>query len=150
MNRFMERTRYLVAAVSLALVALAVLDIGWGVARTVRFAWVLFDTATWTTSKPIAQALQVVDVLLVGTTILVVASGLWELFVSDIELPEWLAVASLRDLETKIADLVVIVVAIKYVERFIAGGDALDLLYEAAAILLVGSVLLALGRLKGK
>lgn len=80
--------------------------------------------------------LEVVDLFLVATVQLIVALGLFELFVADLHLPEWLTVHNLGDLKRPIIQVLVVVIVIKFVERMLMTG-ALDTLYYGAATAVV-------------
>jgi uncharacterized membrane protein YqhA len=73
--------------------------------------------------------------------ILIVAVGMWELFVGDLDLPEILTVSDLTALKQKVSDLLVLVIAIQFAKRFLAGDAGVDLLYAGAAVALVGGTL---------
>ncbi|KAA1251668.1 YqhA family protein [Mycobacterium simiae] len=64
------------------------------------------------------------------------ALGLFELFVADLHLPEWLTVHNLGDLKRPIIQVLVVVIVIKFVERMLMTG-ALDTLYYGAATAVV-------------
>lgn len=148
MTTLLERSRFVVAIASISLGALSLVSMAWGVMRTVDFVDLLVRDEAWKDGKSLAPLLQTLDIFLVATVLLVVAFGLWELFIGDLDLPGWLTVEDLSGLKSSVADLIILVVAIKYVERFAAGGPSLDLLYEAAAVALLGGTLIAFTVLK--
>ncbi|OBR99428.1 hypothetical protein BHQ23_26910 [Mycobacterium gordonae] len=80
--------------------------------------------------------LEVVDLFLVATVQLIVAMGLFELFVADLHLPAWLTVRNLGDLKRPIIQVLVVVIVIKFVERMMLTG-ALDTLYFGTATAVV-------------
>lgn len=144
----LERSRLLVAIAAVALVLLSAVAMAWGAARAVEFISLLLNDDGWKAGKTLAPLLQTLDIFLVAAVLLVVGLGLWELFVGDLDLPEWLTTRSLHELKASTGDLIVLVVAIKYVERFAAGGRPLDLLYEAGAVALLGGTLIAFTTLR--
>lgn len=143
MTRLLERSRFVVAIASLSLGALSLVSMGWGVLRTIDFVGLLLRDEAWKDGKSLAPLLQTLDIFLVATVLLVVAFGLWELFIGDLDLPDWLEMRDLGALKSAAADLIILVVAIKYVERFASGGPSLDLLYEAGAVALLSGTLIA-------
>ena len=148
MSFLLERSRYLVAVAAVSLTVLAAAAMVWGAARSVDFIALLLSDDEWKAGKTLAPLLQTLDIFLVAAVLLVVALGLWELFVGDLELPAWLETRNLSELKASTGDLIVLVVAIKYVERFVSGGPSLDLLYEAVAVALVGGTLIAFTTLR--
>lgn len=148
MTSLLERSRFVVAIASLSLGVLSLVSMAWGVMRTVDFVGLLLRDEAWKDGKSLAPLLQTLDIFLVATVLLVVAFGLWELFIGDLDLPTWLEMEDLGALKSAAADLIILVIAIKYVERFASGGPSLDLLYEAAAVALLGGTLIAFTTLK--
>ena len=128
---------------SVSLVALGAVAAVWGLARTVDFVRILLNDEQWKEGKTLAPLLQTLDIFLVAAVLFVVGFGLWELFVGDLDLPDWLSINSLTELKASAGDLIVLVVAIKYVERYATGGPSLDLLYEALAVAVLGFMLIA-------
>ncbi len=128
----------LVAVLSLLVATAATL--GWGVWKTVRFVTAVLGDD----ERSIVKLLQAVDVFLLATVLLIMAIGLYELFVEEVSTPEWLVVDDLGALKRKLGDVVVLVLAINFVELLVAGTEAVDLLLIAGAIALVGGTLVAL------
>lgn len=146
----MEKSRYVVAPAALSIFLLALVTLGWGAARGVDFAISLVRDGGWDGDAPLVALLKAVDLFLIGTVLLILAAGMWELFVSDLDLPEWLVIRTLDDLKAKLANTLVLVLAVKFTEKLVASGDALDLLYTAGAVALVGGLLVAYANLKAK
>jgi uncharacterized membrane protein YqhA len=123
------------------LLAGALITFGWGAWSVVKYAQTLIDGDE---TAGLVDALQMIDTFLLATVILVFAVGLWELFVSDLDLPDWLEIHSLDDLKAKLAEVIVLVVAIKSLEKFTTVKRPEDaLLYAAAGGLIVLGLLLS-------
>lgn len=140
--------RFVVAPAAIAIFLLAVVVLAWGAARGIDFAVGLLTDDAWEKDGPLVALFKAVDLFLVGTVLLILAAGLWELFVSPLELPAWLVIDTLDDLKAKLANTLVLVLAVKFTEKLVAGGEALDLLYTATAVTLVGALLVAYANLK--
>lgn len=64
----------------------------------------------------IVDVLTAVDAILLGTVLLVIGYGLYELFVDTrIEVPKWLQVRNLDDLKSKLIGVVVAIIAVIFV-----------------------------------
>lgn len=91
--------------------------------------------------------LAVVDLFLVGATLLIAAFGLYELFVSRVDpggvprLPGWLEIHDLNDLKARVIAMIVLVAAVSFVEVLVDQPDALALLELGGG---VGLVIVAL------
>lgn len=91
----------------------------------------------------IVSVLEAVDTHLLGVVQLIVAIGLYELFVGDLRVPDWLEARSLEDLKKPIVDVLVVFVAIKGIERFVVEDEPLDALAAVgAAAVLIASLTL--------
>ncbi len=70
----------------------------------------------------VAHLLSVVDLCLIGATLLIAAIGLYELFVSRVDshpsraLPSWLLMRDLNDLKARIVAMIVLVAAATFIE----------------------------------
>lgn len=68
----------------------------------------------------IVEVLTAVDAILLGTVLLVIGYGLYELFVdTDLEVPVWLEVKDLDDLKSKLIGVVVAIIAVIFVGVFV-------------------------------
>lgn len=141
MKHLLERSRYAVAPVALALAVLAFVVFIWAGAQAGSLIVDLFTDEGWKRDALVGKLLGIFDLFLIGSVILIVAVGLWELFVGDLDLPEILTVSNLTELKQKVSDLLVLVIAIQFAKRFLAGETGLDLLYAGAAVALVGCTL---------
>jgi uncharacterized membrane protein YqhA len=101
-------------------------------------------------TETIASVVEVVDGYLVATIMLIFSLGLYELFVSRIEVAEGsefaqrvLLIRSLDDLKDRLAKLVLLILVVKFFEHALTlkYGGPLELLYLAAGVLLVSLAL---------
>ena len=75
----------------------------------------------------IVEVLTAVDAILLGTVLLVIGYGLYELFVDTrIEVPLWLQVRDLDDLKSKLIGVVVAIIAVVFVGVFVDSNRAQD------------------------
>jgi len=94
----------------------------------------------------IVSVLTAVDALLLGTVLLVIGYGLYELFVdSGIKVPAWLHIRDLDDLKSKLIGVVVAIIAVIFVGVLVDASRAADVLsYGAGAgALVVGLAIFA-------
>ena len=91
----------------------------------------------------IVEVLTAVDAILLGTVLLVIGYGLYELFVdTNIDVPAWLQIKDLDDLKSKLIGVVVAIIAVVFVGVLVDSTRAGDVLaYGAGA----GAVVLGLG-----
>ncbi len=96
-------------------------------------------------NEPLATLLfvQIIDDFVVATTLLLFAASIYSLFLGKLNLPDWMLASSLFELETKLGSLVVLVMAIKFLEKFILAKNALDVLFYALSVAVVSFALIA-------
>ena len=88
------------------------------------------------------------DLFLIGATALISAIGFYELFLGDIRdgrgapLPGWLAMRDLNDLKGRVVSMIVLVLAVTFVEDVVDAPAAMEALQLGAGITLV---IIALG-----
>ena len=77
----------------------------------------------------IVDVLTAIDAILLGTVLLVIGYGLYELFIdADIEVPQWLRVNNLDDLKSKLIGVVVAIIAVVYVGVFVDSNRSSDVI----------------------
>jgi len=79
----------------------------------------------------------------VATGLLIFALGLFELFIGPLNLPEWLAISHLHQLKSRLASILVLVLAVTFLEHYVEGAAPVALLESAVAATLVGGLLIA-------
>lgn len=124
----MGLTRYSVFVPALAAMLGAVLLLAQG---SIAVVMAVFDAIVKQTplKDTIVQVLTAVDAILLGTVLLVIGYGLYELFVdSDIELPKWLQVRDLDDLKSKLIGVVVAIIAVIFVGVLVDANRAADVI----------------------
>jgi uncharacterized membrane protein YqhA len=73
-----------------------------------------------TLKESIVNVLTAVDAILLGTVLLVIGYGLYELFIDDeLPVPLWLRVDDLDDLKSKLIGVVVAIIAVVFVGIFV-------------------------------
>jgi len=135
-NRVVGFARYLVLAAVVGFTALSVATFVWGGAKTVLLFSDLLDGA-WRKDYTLVKLLQVIDTYLLAIVQLIVAFGLYELFIGDLDLPDWLQIRSLDDLKKSVVDVLVIFVAIKGVEVLFDDSASADRLRSVGAVALL-------------
>lgn len=99
----------------------------------------------------IVDVLTAVDAILLGTVLLVIGYGLYELFIdADIDVPLWLRVKNLDDLKSKLIGVVVAIIAVVFVGVFVDSNRAADVVSYGlgAGALVAGLALFALATRK--
>jgi uncharacterized membrane protein YqhA len=96
--------------------------------------------------ESIVAVLTAVDAILLGTVLLVIGYGLYELFIdTDLDVPGWLKVYDLDDLKSKLIGVVVAIIAVVFVGVFVDSNRAQDVISYGvgAGALVVGLAIFA-------
>jgi uncharacterized membrane protein YqhA len=100
--------------------------------------------------ETVGHVVEIIDGYLLATVLLIFALGLYELFISKIDVAKEsesfenvLLIRSLDDLKNRLAKLILMILIVSFFERVLAVDirTPLDLLYMAAGIALIGGAL---------
>jgi uncharacterized membrane protein YqhA len=79
--------------------------------------------------ESVVDVLTAIDAILLGTVLMVIGYGLYELFVdADIPVPAWLRVKDLDDLKSKLIGVVVAIIAVVFVGVFVDANRATEVI----------------------
>ena len=79
--------------------------------------------------ETVVEVLTAVDAILLGTVLLVIGYGLYELFIdAELDVPLWLRVNNLDDLKSKLIGVVVAIIAVVFVGVFVDSNRTGDVL----------------------
>ncbi|HEX8954580.1 MAG TPA: YqhA family protein [Polyangia bacterium] len=138
MNRVVASARYLaLIGVAFGLVA-ALAAFGWGGYKTIALVLKLLRGDV---DGMAVGLVQVMDGFLIAAGLLIFALGLYELFIGEMALPAWLVVRDLDALKGKLAGVIVMVMAVTFLERLENLESARGLLEAGVSVALVSAVL---------
>jgi uncharacterized membrane protein YqhA len=145
MKRLMSVTRYAVFVPALASIIGALLLMAQG---SYEMVMAFIDTVSEGSSlkQTIVDVLTAVDAILLGTVLLVIGYGLYELFIdAELDVPMWLRVDDLDDLKSKLIGVVVAIIAVVFVGVFVDSNRKSDVLSYGvgAGALVVGLAIFA-------
>jgi len=141
MRRMLELARYAVVIPSAASVIGAIVLMILGSIEIVRSALdvVLKQVPL---KETVVAILTSVDAILLGTVLLVIGYGLYELFVdTNLEVPDWLEITTLDDLKAKLIGVVVAIIAVIFVGVLVDAKSSDEVMYYGIG---AGAVVLAL------
>ena len=142
-KRGLELTRYAVVIPAIAAILGALLLMVQG---SIEMMVVVFEAIFESSSlkQSIVDVLTAVDAILLGTVLLVIGYGLYELFVdTEIKVPAWLRVNDLDDLKSKLIGVVVAIIAVVFVGIFVDANRADEIIeYGVGAGALVAALAL--------
>jgi uncharacterized membrane protein YqhA len=128
MRKLLGLTRYAVFVPALASILGALILMAQGSIEMVRVALASFSNGSML-KDTIVEVLTAVDAILLGTVLLVIGYGLYELFIDpELEVPAWLRVRNLDDLKSKLIGVVVAIIAVVFVGVFVDSKRAADVI----------------------
>lgn len=145
MKKLLGLTRYAVLVPSLASILGALLLMAQG---SIEMVIVVIDAVSNQSSlkSSIVDVLTAVDAILLGTVLLVIGYGLYELFIdAELDVPLWLRVYDLDDLKSKLIGVVVAIIAVVFVGIFVDANRSADVISYGvgAGALVVGLAIFA-------
>jgi uncharacterized membrane protein YqhA len=145
MKRILGLTRYVVFVPAIASIIGAVLLMAQGSLEILQVVFIAL-TSEFGLKETIVEVLTAVDAILLGTVLLVIGYGLYELFIdTEIEVPLWLRVEDLDDLKSKLIGVVVAILAVVFVGVFVDSNRSDDVISYGvgAGALVVGLAIFA-------
>ena len=111
-----------------------------GAVLATRSVWHAFQSAfsgELGSTNLTVQFLEIVSVLLKAVVFYLIGVGFYSLFIAPLNLPATLGVETLNDLESKVVSVVVVIMAVTFLEHFIQWQSAPDMLQFGVAMALV-------------
>lgn len=147
MDKLLEKSRYLVLiAVVFSLLASCAAFL-WGAAKTVAIISNLVTSYGKYPSASVALV-ELMDAFLIATGLLIFAVGLYELFIRDISLPGWLTLHTLHDLKARLNSVIILVMAVAFLEHLVEWQDPQGILFFGIAVAAVSASLVAFSHLE--
>jgi uncharacterized membrane protein YqhA len=141
MRRLFEVSRFIVIIPSAASIIGAIVLMILGSIEIVRSA-IDVVVKQIPLKETVVAVLTSVDAILLGTVLLVIGYGLYELFVdTNLEVPDWLEINTLDDLKAKLIGVVVAIIAVIFVGVLVDAKSSNEVMYYGVG---AGAVVLAL------
>jgi uncharacterized membrane protein YqhA len=145
MKKLFEKSTYLIFIATLVLLVTSIFALLWGTVKAIK-VWSLIISSFGQDSAISLGMIQLVDAFLIAVVLYIFAVSVYELFVGDLALPEWMVAHNLGELKVKLSSVIVLVMAVRFVEHLFEEHTApLDVVYYAIATALVAAALIAFG-----
>lgn len=131
MKKILSSGRYLtfIAVICIIIAATTLLVYG-----TIVTFTVVYDTINHAyfsekgAKKLLLSFIEMVDVFLLSTVLYVIAVGLYELFIGDLDLPDWLVITDIDMLKDKLVGVIIVVLAVVFLGQVITWDGTKDLM----------------------
>lgn len=110
MKTVVEKSRYLALIGVIGLLIAAIAAFGWGFYKTCLLVYEVTIGLSASTSV-IVDLEKIVDFFLIATTLLIFAASLYELFIAEIDVPDWMIAHNLYELKSKLSSMIVLILA---------------------------------------
>ena len=144
MKYILERSKYLALIGVIALLLAAVAAFVWGTFKTVDTISLVVSSMGRDNAITV-EFIKIVDSFLIATALLIFTVSLYELFIDKLDLPDWMLAHDLYDLKAKLSSMIVLVMAVKFLEKLLEVKDASSLLQTGIATASMSAVLIAFG-----
>lgn len=137
-----SRLIVVVAVVAVLLCALSLFLLGaWLALETIWYAWSGVVIGELGTTDITIRFLEIVTVMLKAVFFYLIGVGFYSLFISPLNVTVAMGVETLNDLETKVISIVIVIMAVNFLERFIQYAEPIDVLTGAGALALAVAAL---------
>lgn len=142
MAQLLERSRYLILlAVVASLVASAVAFL-WGVWKTIQVI-VKMIASQGEDLLTAVSLIALMDKFLIAVGLYIFSVGMYELFLGELSLPDWLTVHNLHEIKSRLSSIIILLMAIVFLEHILQWSDPQGTLYFAIAVSVVTAALIA-------
>ncbi len=149
MKKIVEKSKNLILiAVASTLMASGAAFL-WGLIKTIVVI-VKLVTSYGTDPRGAIALIELMDVFLIATVLFIFSMGMYELFIDNISLHEWLIIRNLHDLKVKLSSVIILVMGIIFLEHLVEWKDPQGTLFYGAAVAVVAVSLIAFSYFGGK
>jgi len=149
MEKILEKSKSLILIAVVSSLTAAVAAFLWGAVKTII---VIMNLIMSHGKDPLAiiSLIELMDTFLVATALFIFAVGMYELFIKDINLPEWLVIHNLHDLKAKLGSVIILVMAVTFLKHLVEWKDPQGIVFYGIAIAVVSASLIAFSHFGGK
>ena len=143
MKTILEKGKYLTLAAVLGLFITHIFALLWAGVKSYD-TWVEIISTMGHSEKITVYLVKVVDGFLIAFVLYLLAASIYRMVIGELDIAENLVANSLPELKTKLSSVMVLVIAIRFIEiLFDEKLDPQSLLITGGAVTLVGSMLIA-------
>ncbi len=144
-----EATKFVMIFATVALLSVSIAALLWGVAKAAKVI-VLIVSSRGEAPLITLQLIQLIDAFLITIVLYLFAVSIYELFIGELALPAWMLAHNLSELKEKLGGVIVLVMAVRFLEHMVKSPPTIELLYLGLATALVAATLIAFNYFGGK
>ena len=142
MRYILEKSRYLILFAVICSLAAATGAFVWGAWKTALVLSQMVQLDGSDTQVAISL-IELMDKFLIAVGLYIFAVGLYELFLGDLTLPEWLTFRNLQEIKSRLSSIIILVMAIVFLEHLVEWDNPKETMYLAIAVAVVSCALIA-------
>jgi len=119
MKYLLENARYAVILALISSLIASIVIVIWASIKTMLIVYHLLFTEILSpeATEATAHAVTILDSFILAVIFYIFAIALYELFISDLDLPEWLVIKNLDDLKKKLSSVIALMLAVIFLEH---------------------------------
>jgi uncharacterized membrane protein YqhA len=141
MKRLLENGKYLILVVVIVSLALCLASLVWGIYEAVNVVINLFTNYKGVTAT-IGSFVQLMDIFLIVAVLYIFTVAMYELFIGELDLPQWLAVHNFDQLKAILGNMVVLIMAVAFLKYFLERNDPVATVLYAVGVAVVALTLI--------
>ena len=141
-KRILEGSRYMVLVGVVSSLAASLAAFMWGFLKTLHVIMELVATGGQN-PLTVVMLIELMDKFLIAVGLYIFAVGLYELFIEELDLPNWLKVHDLHDIKTRLSHVLLLVLPVTFLQHLVEWIEPLATLYFAISVTLVMGALIA-------
>jgi uncharacterized membrane protein YqhA len=120
MKALLSQTKYLTLLAVFPCIVAALAAYLLGIVRTIALIGDMV-AASKSASYMVAALIELTDIFLIATSLLIFGLSIYELFIGELDLPDWLVVHKFTELKDKLSSVVVLVIAVSFLKYLLDG-----------------------------
>lgn len=148
--RFINLSQYVVTLATISVVLVSVTLFVLTAVHSFMVMWRIWSSmghAIVVTPEFFIDVLEIINGMLKAVIFFIIGIGYFSLFIQRLPICARIGITSLHDLELKVVSVVILIMAVKFLEQFVHWSDPIGTLLFGAALALVTAALLAFQRL---
>lgn len=149
MDNLLEKSKNLIFIAVVSSLIASIITLLWGAVKTVL---IIIDLIKSYGKDPLlaTSLIDLMHLFLIAAALFIFSVGMYELFIKEIKLPEWLVIHNLQDLNAKLSSVIILVMAVKFLEHLVEWKDPKGIMYIGIAVAAVSAALIGFSYFGGK
>jgi uncharacterized membrane protein YqhA len=149
MEKLLEKSKNLIMIAVVSLLVASVVAFLWGAVKTIT---IILNLVISYGKEPLVaiSLIELMDTFLIAVALFIFAVGMYELFIKDINFPNWLVIHNLHDLKAKLGSVIILVMAVTFLKHLVEWRDPQGTLFYGIAVAIVSASLIAFSYFSGK